>query len=432
MTDRHPSLPGASPTGYPRGESPVNEQGAMRAARMMVAILAAMWVLAPGPCRAATLDQSLVFLGANHARLLFLFDGEVGEVRTQSTPPLGDTPARGRIRITGAELSASLAAAYEPHPAGTQMTLAQRGIHNIGFTRLGNALQVVVEMDHARTVVVQELGNRALLLDLRVPGTPPDATLPDPDLLAQWMNGLSFTPRTEGPRPHARPRIVVDPGHGGWDHGALGCTGTHESDVVLSLARKVADGLRRALDAEIILTREDDTFITLRDRAALANARDADLFLSIHANAAPSSSLYGIETYYLDAASDEGAARVAARENAASRGNDSEVTSRVVTDLVVSGTNMLSRKLADEVQRATVSRLTMLFGEDQIRDLGVKSAMFYVLVSTRMPSILFEASFLSNPEEEMRLRTPAFQQETADAIVEGVRRYLEAIGLQDE
>lgn len=394
--------------------------------RLLATLLLALWLI-PTPARAGALQQVLVFLGTDHARVLLVTDGALPELQTQSNPAVGQAPARARILLEGTEIAPTLAAAYQPRPGGTAMRVAQQGIQNIVFATVGNDLQVVVEMDQARTVAVSELGKRALLVDLRAPDRPPDPTLPDADVLARWMNGLSFTAENQD-RPGARPRIVVDAGHGGWDTGARGCTGTQEKDVALVLARKVADGLRRTLDADVYLTRDDDTFVTLQDRAAIANSRSADLFVSIHVNAAPTEDLWGIETYFLDVATDEAAARVAARENAASPSGGSDPTQRVITDLVVSGTGVLSRKLAHEVHQSVVTRLTTVFGEEQIRDLGVKSAMFYVLVSTRMPSILFETSFLTNPDEEMRLRTPAFQQETAAAIVAGIAQYLKASG----
>jgi N-acetylmuramoyl-L-alanine amidase len=190
--------------------------------------------------------------------------------------------------------------------------------------------------------------------------------------------------------------------------------------------------LRRELDAEVILTREDDRYLTLHERAAVANAQGADLFISIHANAAPAPTLWGIETYFLDVASDANAAAVAQRENEVVRrdGLPAETADRVLGELVVSGTGAMSSRLAHEIQGAVTRRLGDLLGPGQSRDLGVKSAMFTVLVSTRMPSILFESSFLTHPDDEARLRTPAIQRELADAITQGVRAYLAASGGQ--
>jgi N-acetylmuramoyl-L-alanine amidase len=203
----------------------------------------------------------------------------------------------------------------------------------------------------------------------------------------------------------------------------VGVTGTKESDVALTLARRVARGLDERLHADVLLTRSDDTFVPLRERAALANQNDADLFLSIHANAAPASTLWGVETYSLDAASDAGAARVAARENALAEGRG-DPTDRLFARLLAAGNDVLSRGLAAEIQARVVSELATIYGSSQARDLGAKTALFAVLVSTRMPAVLFEASFLSNPADERRLRTPHAQQAIADAIVDAVGRWL--------
>ena len=405
---------------------PVSRRHLRTTTRLLCALLVLIAVL-PASARGATLEQVLLFLGDGHSRLLLVLDEPVGSVSTHSSPAVGSAPARATVMLEGTKLAAKLVASYRERPGGAEMPVDQEGIHQLVFSTVGQTAQVVVELERARSVSITEVGEHAFLLDLRLPDTPPDASLPGAKALESWLEGLSMVPG-KAREPRSRPRIVVDPGHGGWDPGAVGCTGTHESDIVLALARRVASGLERELNAEVLLTREDDTFLSLQERAAFANALDADLFLSIHANAAPAPTVWGIETYYLDVASDANAAAVALRENASVRTDPQEedLASRVVSELVVSGTSALSRKLAHEIQGAVVGQLTDLLGTQQIRDLGVKSAMFHVLVSTRMPSVLFEASFLTHPEDEMRLRTPAFQRATAEAIVDGVRVYLAA------
>ncbi len=397
----------------------------MRATRRLWPAL--LFLLLPRLAAATTLEQVLLFLGEDHARLLLVLDEPCGEVQTRSTPAVGQAPARASVLLPDCAVSPTLLAAYRSRPGGAEMPVDQRGIRRLVFTQVGEQAQVAVELDRARTVATSTVAGRALLVDLRVPSAALDQSLPDPELLASWMNGLSLVPTGER-RPHDRPRIVVDPGHGGWDPGAVGCTGTRESDLVLALARRVKADLEDQLDADVVLTRETDIFLSLQERAALANSRDADLFVSIHANAAPAPTVWGIETYYLDVASDAAAAAVARRENQVmvTAEREQDPTLRVVNDLVISGTSALSRELANDVHSSVIQNLQATFGTDQIRDLGVKSAMFYVLVSTRMPSILFEASFLTHPEDEMRLRTPAFQRATSAAIVAGIGRYLEA------
>ncbi|MBN1337078.1 MAG: N-acetylmuramoyl-L-alanine amidase [Deltaproteobacteria bacterium] len=395
--------------------------------RRSLAILVLFAILVPWPrtAGAVVLEQVLVFVGHHHARVLLVLDGAVEDPRTSSAPGVGRAPPRARVLLPGTTASGTLTSAYRPIPGGVEMPVDQGGIAALAIGEVSGGSEVVVTLAEPLAATLLKVGRRALLLDLRSPQASPDPSLPGPDVLARFLNGVGFV-RDEAALPGSRPRIVVDAGHGGEDTGAVGPTGTRESDVALGLAKRVADELEHRLGAEVFLTRDADRFVSLQDRAALANGQDADLFLSIHLNAAPTPALWGVETYYLDVASDADAARVARRENASVSGPE-DPTSAVVSQLRVSGTSALSRRLAHEVQEAVIRRLSTVFGPDQIRDLGVKSAMFHVLVAARMPAILFEASFLSHPEEELRLRTPAFQRETADAVVEGVGRYLEAV-----
>jgi N-acetylmuramoyl-L-alanine amidase len=406
-------------------------RGSLRNPAPYCALLSLLLSFLPVSARGATLEQVLLFMGQGHARLLLVLDEPASNVTTHSSPAVGSAPARATVMLEGVVISPKLLASYRARPGGAEMPVDQEGIEQLVFSAVGQTAQVVVELERARSASISEVGDRAYLLDMRLPDRSPDDSLPGAQALASWLEGLSMVPG-KAREPRSQPRIVVDAGHGGWDSGAVGCTGTHEADIVLALARRVALGLERELNAEVLLTREDDTFLSLQERAAFANAHDADLFISIHANAAPAPTVWGIETYYLDVASDANAAAVALRENASvpTGQQEDDLASRVISELVVSGTSALSRKLAHEIQGAVVGELTGLLGPQQIRNLGVKSAMFHVLVSTRMPSVLFEASFLTHPEEEMRLRTPAFQRAMAEAVVEGVRAYLEATEAQ--
>ncbi len=392
---------------------------------ILIACLLAVW---PGRVEAAALEQVLLFLGEEHARVLVLLDGDLGEVQARSMAPVGSAAARSTFTIAGATLDPKLGVAYREVPGGVEIPVDNAGVQRLVLSQIGADVQVSVETRRARDASSSVLEGRGLLLDLRVPGAPEDDSLPEADALASWMKGVLST-STGARSPRDRPRIVVDAGHGGHDPGAVGYSGTHESDIVMSLARKVGTGLERQLDAEVIYTRADDTFIPLRGRAALANAQDADLFLSIHANASTSSTVHGITTFYLDVASDAAAAAVAARENAAllregGTTTHADATEAVMGELVISGNSALSRRLALEVHTSVIDRVTGVYGAERVRDLGVQTAMFYVLVSPRMPSILFEASFVTNPEDELRLRTPAFQNVLSAAIVDGVARYL--------
>lgn len=218
-------------------------------------------------------------------------------------------------------------------------------------------------------------------------------------------------------------RIVVDPGHGGKDPGAIGPSGLKEKDVTLKLAKKVAAHLR-ALGVEVILTRDKDVFVPLEQRTAIANAQKADLFVSIHTNAAPSSRLRGIETYYLNFAVDEHAMRVAALENASSTkrmGDLSGILNQILKNTKVDESSRLARSVQDA--------LTQSVRGNGGKDLGVKQAPFFVLIGAKMPSILVETSFISNDEEEKMLKENIYLEQLSRGIVSGLRHYMKDMGI---
>ncbi|MEL6346229.1 MAG: N-acetylmuramoyl-L-alanine amidase [Myxococcota bacterium] len=275
-------------------------------------------------------------------------------------------------------------------------------------------------LEEPRTVRVTRMGRGAIVVDVVGEGRENDQ-LPSQRQLRAWLDGVQLGSSQRIPK--ERPLIVVDAGHGGWDHGAVGVTGTREADVALQIARRVVDKMGEDLDVDILMTREDDEFISLQQRSLMANQADADLFLSIHANAALNQFHRGIETYSMNTASDEGAARVARRENVLAFTADGEndfLRGRMMSD----GTNRLSRDLAHDVQARMIQSLKQEYGDEAVRDLGTKTALFYVLVSTRMPAILVETSFVSNPQEERQLRCAHFQDALAQAIVDAVGDWL--------
>ncbi|MFP4307696.1 MAG: N-acetylmuramoyl-L-alanine amidase [Desulfococcaceae bacterium] len=217
-------------------------------------------------------------------------------------------------------------------------------------------------------------------------------------------------------------RIVLDPGHGGHDPGAPGAIkGIWEKDLVLKIALKLEKMIQRHLGAEVILTRRTDRYLTLEERTAIANTRNADLFVSIHLNAHTRRAAYGIETYYLNLTTDEDAIRVAARENAASRKSISDLQV-ILNDLMQNAKINESSRLAGHVQTAMYHTLKNRY--DQILNKGVKQAPFYVLLGAQMPAILVEASFVSNPRECRRLLTDAYQNHIAAAILSGIESYV--------
>ncbi len=216
-------------------------------------------------------------------------------------------------------------------------------------------------------------------------------------------------------------RVVVDAGHGGKDHGAVGKGGAREKDVALAISKKLASRLEK-LGLEVILTRTDDTFIPLEERTAIANTRGADLFISIHANAHPRRDRRGVSTYYLDISSDRYSMRLAALENATTEKSVSDLQF-ILADLAKRSNVDESAALADAVQKRTVRTLQRRW--KNVRSLGVKSALFYVLLGAKMPAVLVETSFISNAVEEKRLTSAAYQDKVADGIVDGVKVFLE-------
>lgn len=215
-------------------------------------------------------------------------------------------------------------------------------------------------------------------------------------------------------------RVVIDPGHGGHDTGAIGKEGTREKEVALSISLKLAEELRER-GLEVVLTREDDRFIRLEDRAKFANAERGDLFISVHCNAATSRKLRGIETYTLNTSADRYSIRLAARENATSEKGISDLQF-ILADLATKANTEESSRLANQVQRSLVTELSTKYSD--IKGLGHKEALFYVLLGVKMPAILVETAFLSHPEEEKRLASGAYQTDVAKAIAHGVEEFL--------
>ena len=217
-------------------------------------------------------------------------------------------------------------------------------------------------------------------------------------------------------------RIVIDPGHGGHDPGAK-ARGIEEADLVLDVALRV-EALLKGAGVEVIMTRRTNTFVALEERTAIANRAGADLFLSIHSNASASDSARGVETYFLNFASNPAAEAVAARENAGGAR-----TMRNLPDIVraIALNNKIdeSRDFAAMVQTSLYSKLQKT--NKNVRNLGVKQAPFMVLVGATMPSILAEISFITNRQEASLLKTDKYKQQIAEALFAGVLKYQQAL-----
>jgi N-acetylmuramoyl-L-alanine amidase len=216
-------------------------------------------------------------------------------------------------------------------------------------------------------------------------------------------------------------KIVIDPGHGGHDTGTIGPNGLTEKEVVLDVGRRLGRLLEQRMGADVIFTRDDDTFIPLETRTAIANQEQADLFISIHANSSDDPAARGVETYYLNFTSSRDALEVAARENAVSDKSIHELQD-LVKKIALKEKIDESREFAGDVQEALHSGLSAR--NAGIRNRGVKKAPFIVLIGANMPSILAEISFVSNPTDERKLETAAHRQRIAESLFQGISKYV--------
>jgi N-acetylmuramoyl-L-alanine amidase len=217
--------------------------------------------------------------------------------------------------------------------------------------------------------------------------------------------------------------IVIDPGHGGKDSGAIGYKNYFEKNLVLDVAQNVKNMLV-SRGYKVYMTRDNDTFIELKERTAMANRKDADLFISIHANAVSSSSAdkaCGIETYFLSPSRSSRATRVAAMENSTDISDMSNYGKSTFLSFTTNLNRIASNKLAIDVQKGLLSNLRK-YHKDVV-DAGVREGPFWVLVGAQMPAILIEIGFITNPEESQKLADKTYESDMAYGIANGVDRY---------
>ena len=219
-------------------------------------------------------------------------------------------------------------------------------------------------------------------------------------------------------------RIVIDAGHGGHDDGTIGPNGVLEKDVVLDVALRLATLVQTRLGAEVVLTRSDDTFVPLTERTAIANDHKADLFLSIHANSSPAPEVAGTETFLLNLNSSPGALSVAARENAGSDKSVGELRD-LIQSIAQNDKIAESQNFATDIQSAIFAQAVK--GNTAAHDRGVKKAPFVVLIGARMPSVLAEIGFLSNPRDESNLNKAEYRQKVAESLYRGLAQYSQSL-----
>jgi N-acetylmuramoyl-L-alanine amidase len=250
-------------------------------------------------------------------------------------------------------------------------------------------------------------------------------TLDQPDRIVIDVFASSKATPTPTPVPTPTFTIVIDPGHGGKDPGAIGVTGVTEKEVVLDVALRLKTLLKKRLKSRVVMTRDTDAFLTLGERARLANRRGANLFVSIHANASPNPDLRGVEVYLFGKTTNPEALGLAARENSeddkTARDFQEMILSDMKRDFLMNGSLTLAHAMYDAFSNGPVLRHKTVA-------LGVKRAPFYVLAKTEMPAILAEISFLSHAEEEGLLKKKAYRGELAEALFVGISAYIASSG----
>ncbi len=215
-------------------------------------------------------------------------------------------------------------------------------------------------------------------------------------------------------------QIAIDPGFGGEDQGPAGCGGEiFAKNINLKLAQRLEKTFRELLGIEAILTRKNDTFVSLEQRIAIAIKHNADLFISIQTNSSSDVEVYGIETYYFDFSTDSDRARFGFETSPTEK--DSSGLQSILLDIMLTAKGQDSKLLANKVQHSLCSYLGGRY--NNIRNRGVKRAPFYVLVHTMMPAIMIQTSFITNTRECERLRSEEYQSSIVKGIAEGIKEF---------
>ncbi len=317
----------------------------------------------------------------------------------------------------------------------------ERIVIDFDNTRLLNGLNGFERQNLARYLISNvRYGSRngtglRVVLDLRRPASPRSFLLPPTNKFGHRLVVELHSPKKGDPAPiltanksAARLRdvvVAIDAGHGGKDPGAIGKRGTKEKDVVLAIARKLESLIRKEKGMRAVMIRRNDTFMPLRARIQRARENKADIFVSIHADAARNSGVRGSSVYVLsqNGASSEAARWLAVRENAAdviggvSLEDKDDLLKKVLLDLSQNATIEASMKLANDM-------LSALKRAGKVHSNRVEQAGFVVLKSPDIPSVLVESAFISNPREEKRLRSASFQLSIAKSLMRGLRQYL--------
>ena len=322
------------------------------------------------------------------------------------------------------------------HPNATRIVMDMEGADSYSVFTLYDPFRLVIDFKRSASAPpapapppalppatvqtpAQELDS-AELPDAKPIPTRPITAVPPPSAPSANRNGSFSLARQLG---LGISRIVIDAGHGGHDPGASS-NGISESELTLDVAQRLSKLLENQPGVEVVMTRNTNVFIPLEERTAIANREGADLFLSIHANASRNARAQGVETYFLNFATNPDAEAVAARENAGSAQSMHRLPA-IVKAIALNNKLDESRDFAEMVQRSMVQRLSQR--NRQLRDLGVKQAPFVVLIGASMPSVLAEIAFVTNKQEGMLLKTGAYRQHVAEALFAAVVRYQQSL-----
>lgn len=417
-----PILPRTTPPGtsrMPAVAAPLTEPAPPPASqRRARAIAPADNNSAPDTKRDKDLDHRVGLVNGIHVFSNAQATSVVISLRDMTTFTRGAIPERHLVYFDIGPRGRSAAGAS---PASLVVNDGRVGTIRIAPRPHGRA-RVVIEMTRAGKVMAgpgRIFPNPARLVVAvtggRTAARPQDEAAP-PRAATALANGGSSLTRALGLKIGC---VVLDAGHGGHDTGTVGADGLQEKNVVLDVALRLGKLLQRRLGLQVVFTRDDDTFIPLEQRTAIANRVHADLFVSIHANSNPDPAASGVETYYLDLTNNRQAMAVAARENAGSEADVHDLSS-LVRKIALNDKMQESHELARDLE-TNLARVS-----DQ-ENRGVKTAPFVVLIGARMPSVLAEISFLSNHGDDVRLHAAAYRQKLAEGLYQGLYRYIRSL-----
>jgi len=419
---------------------------ALLAAAVLIApVVSPPWAQGADPVSGApVLSEIHAWTNEIYTRVAVYTGEEVDwRVDTVRPDPSQGLPPRIFIDIRGARIRADI----QHNPVGVHNGLLRQvraGRHD------RDTVRVVIDLERESTYrvfampdpyrIIIDIEGEGIILpvpDAEAPGAPapgaaggpPEArpnSGPGPFLSSAPEPPPVAAPAPEPPAPAVslrrnRVRVMIDPGHGGKDPGAIGPTGLKEKDVVLAIGKMVREKLSRHEEYEVRMTRDSDVFIPLEERTAMANRGRADVFVSLHINASPNRRAKGFSTFVFSrGASNREDLELAARENGVPVSRLKGVRF-IIDDMFTGARKNESLKLAKTMNDAILRSVSARYGGQE--NLGLKQAPFFVLVGARMTSVLLEASFISNEREEERLRDPVYLERIADGVVEAVRYY---------